>query len=321
MAATSSRSARRGRALELLVKRIKEHQSPEAKINSPEFVPDKDTGQLREVDVGLHVVVGGKPLFIAIECRDRGAAQSVEWIEQLISKKNSISADVLVAVTSSKFSGPAKLKALRHGVLLARVTKKLPNELLKLTSSFFVTLEYLAPTIVRVELKIPEILTQDLENYRYRHKKIDRLLTLTELAEAWTTVDLVRTIPRYVTDWDKGKFVSIGLIDIDAEVLLGDQFWPIEGARISYELNHGDVALSLLAVQELSNLLPDVSSDATVFAFGSSGQDSEIIVDEKSGNLRWNVLEKNLLGEGKVLIGAELRASKPVSITTMQVEL
>lgn len=79
---------RQGRNLELLVKRIKEHVSPDAKVLSPEFVPDRDTGQLREVDIGIHIPENGGSIFIAIECRDRGAIQAVEWIEQLISKKN-----------------------------------------------------------------------------------------------------------------------------------------------------------------------------------------------------------------------------------------
>src|SRR4051794_21546791 len=113
-----SRPPRNGRSLELLVKRIKEHQSPGATIRSPEFVPDRDTAQPREVDVGIRVPRNGDSVFIALECRDRGSVQAVEWIEQLICKKQSIGADVLVAVTSSRFSKPARMKALKHGVIL-----------------------------------------------------------------------------------------------------------------------------------------------------------------------------------------------------------
>ena len=98
------RSTRKGRELELLVKRIKEHRSPNATICSPEYVPDKDTGQPREVDVGIRVCRNNDSVFIAVECRDRVSVQTVEWIEQLICKKQSIGADVLVAVTSSRFS-------------------------------------------------------------------------------------------------------------------------------------------------------------------------------------------------------------------------
>jgi len=135
-----SRSTRKGRNLELLVKRIREHQSPDALIRSPEFVPDKDTGQPREIDVGIRVPRDGGSVFVAVECRDRVSVQAVKWIEQLICKKQSIGADVLVAVTSSRFSKPARVKALKHGVILARMTPKLHEELAELASSFFITL-------------------------------------------------------------------------------------------------------------------------------------------------------------------------------------
>jgi hypothetical protein len=190
-------STRKGRSLELLVKRIKEHQSPEALIQSPEFVPDRDTGQPREIDVGIRVNRNGNHSFIAVECRDRVSVQTVEWIEQLISKKHSIGADVLVAVTSSQFSKPARIKALKHGIILARMSSKLPAELAELASSYFVTLCYLAPCLVSVDLQLSSHLNSDIDCYRYRHSLVDSDLTLNELAQIWTTPNLVRTIPSF----------------------------------------------------------------------------------------------------------------------------
>lgn len=322
MSKQPSPSTHKGRSLELLVKRIKEHQSPDASICSPEFVPDKDTGQPREVDVGIRVPRNGDSVFIAVECRDRVAVQAVEWIEQLICKKQSIGADVLVAVTSSRFSKPARVKALKHGVILARMSPKLPAELAELASSFFITLIYLAPRIISVDLQIPGHLNADLESYRYRHSFVDHELTLTELAQVWTTPNLVRTIPRFVEDWGQAKFAKIDLTEIHATVLSNGQQYPLMGARVAYELNYGEVELPLRAVQELSVL--DVLSDldAMAYAFGAGSEpQSEIIVDAQTGELRWDVLGKSLLNEGKVLIGAGLRASEPVSITTMRLDL
>jgi hypothetical protein len=316
------RSPRKGRSLELLVKRIKEHQSPEAKVSSPELVSDVDTGQWREVDIGIRVPRDDGSVFIAIECRDRAADQGVEWIEQLISKKQSIGADVLVAVTSSKFSKPARVKALKHGVILARMTRKLPEELGQLAASFFITLSYLAPIIVTVDLKLPVHLTEDLDSYKYKHKGVDRELLLLELAQIWTTPNLVRTIPQFVEDWNNAKFAKIDLLEIDADVLVAGNQYPICGARISYELNYGELELPLRAVQELAVLDGATAMDASVFVFGADVEpQSEVIVDEQTDSLRWDVLGRNLLNEGKVLIGASLRASKPVSITTMKLDL
>lgn len=318
----SPRSPRKGRSLELLVKRIKEHQSPDAKVTSPEFVPDIDTGQPREVDIGIRTPRDAGTLFIAIECRDRTSDQAVDWIEQLISKKQSICADVLVAVTSSKFSTPARTKALKHGIILARMTKKLPEELAQLASSFFITLNYLAPKVVTVDLQLPGQFTEDLNFYKYKHKTVDRELSLLELAQVWTTPNLVRTIPRYIEDLNKEKFAKIELLEIDADVVVAGNQSPIYGARISYELNYGELELSLRAVQELAVLDGEHAMDASAFVFATDTKiQSEVIVDKKTGSLRWDVLGKSLLDEGKVLIGASLKASKPVSITTMMLDL
>ena len=316
------RPSRKGRALELLVKRIKEHQLPDATICSPEFVPDKDTKQPREVDIGIRTSHHGNPIFIAIECRDRGAVQTVEWIEQLICKKQSVGANVLVAITSSHFSQPARIKALKHGIILARMSPKLPADLASLASSFFVTLRYLAPRIVSVDLQIPSQLDADLESYSYRHHLIDKDLTLTELAHVWTTPNLVRTIPRFVDDWNKSKFAKVELAEINACVVTNGERLSIQGARIGYELNYGEVELPLRAVQELSVLDMPSDQDARTFMFGLKNESqSEIIVDAQSSELRWDILGKGLLNEGMVLIGVELKANKPVAITTMSLDL
>jgi hypothetical protein len=285
-------------------------------------VPDRDTGQSREVDVGIQLSQDSGSTFIAVECRDRASIQAVEWVEQLICKKHSIGADVLVAVTSSRFSKPARIKALKHGVILAHMTKKLPHEIVELATSFFLTIKYLAPRIIMVDINVPSHLTGDLETYRYRHKHVDRELSLIELAQVWTTPNLVRTIPRYVQNWSEAKFAKIELQEINANILFNGKEYPIMGAKIGYELNYGEIELPLRAVQELTLLEGSSSDDASAFTFGLTDEPmSEIIVDAQSGYLRWDILGRNLLKEGKVLIGGGLKSSKPVCITTMRLDL
>lgn len=313
MANQLSNSSRKGRNLELLVKRIKEHQLPEATICSPDYVLGKDTGQRSEVDVGIRLLRNDGTVYIAIECRNRDAVQAVEWVEQLICKKQSINANVLVAVTSLRFSKPARIKALKHGVILAQMSSKLAEEIAALASSFFITLCYLAPRITSVQPKIPTHLNDDLESYKYCHESIDRELTLIELAHMLTTPNLVRTIPRYVKDWSTAKFAKIGLTQINATVMVNGQPYPIQKVNIVYELNYGEIQLPLRAAQELSTLDPS-ELNATVFSFGASNEpQSEIIVDTESSNLRWDLICKSLQIEGKILIKAGLKASKPTS--------
>ncbi|WP_300558986.1 hypothetical protein [Limnohabitans sp. Rim8] len=78
MSQSTTRARRLGRSLELLLMRIKQHQSPNASVRSPDFIADVDTGERREVDIGIHVPTANGETFIAIECRDRRAQQSVE---------------------------------------------------------------------------------------------------------------------------------------------------------------------------------------------------------------------------------------------------
>lgn len=76
----------REKNLELLLEKISDLIIPGATIKSPEYVNDIDTGTLREVDVGIRLNTEKGSVFIAIECRDRGGVQDIQWIEQLISK-------------------------------------------------------------------------------------------------------------------------------------------------------------------------------------------------------------------------------------------
>lgn len=321
MSQSTTRAIRLGRSLELLLMRIKQHQSPNAAVRSPDFIADVDTGEQREVDIGIHVPTPDGQTFIAIECRDRRAQQSVEWIEQLISKKKSVGANVLIAVTASNFSRPARIKALRHGVLLARLSSRLPQELAALPNSLWLTARYLAPVVhsVQIEAQCP-VPIQD--HSIFRHKLASGLLTLPELVQVWMNPNFVRALPKYIDDFSKAKFMKFQLVDIDAWLVAEEMNFPITKAELIVELNYGEEELTLRGIQELRALDSQPIGEATAYDFGSkSDQLSEVIRDHESGELRWDILAKPLLEEGKVLIGGSLRSSQPVSITTMRLEL
>lgn len=120
---------KQGREFELLIARIKEMLHPEARVQSPARVPDRDTGEPREIDVGIWRQAEQGEIFIAVECRHRTAVQDVTWIEQLIAKKDSIGADLLIAVTSSAFTSPATVKAAKRGVLVRTLAPALAGEI------------------------------------------------------------------------------------------------------------------------------------------------------------------------------------------------
>jgi hypothetical protein len=314
-------SPRRGRSLELLVKRIKEHQSPGSIVRSPDFVKDVDTQELREIDIGVHVPIQGGELFIAIECRDRKAKQSVEWVEQLIAKKESVRADVLIAITASDFFRPARIKALKKGVLLARLSQKLPAEIAAISESWFITIRYLAPKILQVQLEF-DLLVPYNDDSLFKHISFDQPLTLQQLAEVWVSPNLIRSLPRYISDYSTAKFAKVGISEIEAVLVYESVEYPIKRAQVILQLNYGEDELTLRAVQELSALDLQPINGAIAYDFGTTeNQLIEVIADAKSGNLRLDILGRPLLEEGKVVIGGGLRSSKPVSITTIRLDL
>ncbi len=85
-------------------------------VESPGFLPDKDTGVSREIDVLVTVPYKPKDIHVMIECRRHAEAQDVMWIEQLAAKRDSVNADRAVAVSLTGFSGPAEEKARIKGI-------------------------------------------------------------------------------------------------------------------------------------------------------------------------------------------------------------
>lgn len=101
-----------------------------AQIESPAWIPDKDTGEPREVDVLVRLPYAHQPVTITIECRKHKARQDVRWIEQLAQKRASVGADRTVAVSQSPFTEPAKRKAAQLGIELRTFSELDADELL-----------------------------------------------------------------------------------------------------------------------------------------------------------------------------------------------
>lgn len=114
---------RQGRELEQLVECMeKALSSSGAVVTSPDRIPDRDTGELREVDISVRQQVGSVSVLVIVECRDRGRPQDVTWIEQVAEKRNSVLAARAVAVSPRGFSRGAVQKAKALGVELRQLT-------------------------------------------------------------------------------------------------------------------------------------------------------------------------------------------------------
>ena len=113
---------RTGRDLEQLVAHLETFLGPRgAEIRSPDHLPDRVTGERREVDVSIRLRVGSAPVLLIVECRDRSRVEDVTWIEQLASKRDDVGAAKAIAVSSTGFSSAAERKARFMGIETRRI--------------------------------------------------------------------------------------------------------------------------------------------------------------------------------------------------------
>lgn len=108
-----------GRRLEQLVATIeKALHGIGIETISPARLPDRETGEQREVDVLVRGRFGSTQILVAFECRDRGRVQNVMWVEELAGRKHSLGVDKLIAVSSNGFTAASIKKAKARGIEL-----------------------------------------------------------------------------------------------------------------------------------------------------------------------------------------------------------
>lgn len=145
---------RAGRDFEVLVSRIEEWLVPKgATVKSPDYIPDRDTGRLREVDASVRMMCGSVPVLITIECRDRSRKQDVRWIEEIAAKRDSIGASRTVAVSSSEWSQPAIQKAKRLRVEVRGVSEITEGDVVEWARNIKISLTTINWTIVHIGIR------------------------------------------------------------------------------------------------------------------------------------------------------------------------
>lgn len=92
-------------------------------------IADLETGQLREVDISLRHKMGTHEFLTVIECRDRKAKDDCRWVEELDSKRRSVGADKIVAVSHAGFGKPALKKAQVRNIELRTLSELAPDEI------------------------------------------------------------------------------------------------------------------------------------------------------------------------------------------------
>jgi hypothetical protein len=156
--------------------------SPETSVSESGFITDPATGDLREVDVLIEQAVAGYPAKIAVECRDRSRAATVQWIDELIGKYQNTGIKV-VAESKRGFAKRAKIRAEKAGIEAVTATDAVARDWAAWIASM--------PTIViemeRLDLAAVElILGPELSNEDLPPPRADSRLRLVAGGE-WTT--------------------------------------------------------------------------------------------------------------------------------------
>ena len=115
-----------------LIKHIYEQIVPAGgTVTESGMLRDKDSGDLREVDILVGYKYAGHEFSFMVECRDYSRPQTVEWIDSLIGKSKSLGVNKVVAVSSKGFTKSAIKKAQNNGIetfMLEEANEKLWGE-------------------------------------------------------------------------------------------------------------------------------------------------------------------------------------------------
>lgn len=142
------------RQFEQLVARIEADAGPFGLVvTSPDWIPCKITGRLREVDASVRTKVGTTTILVTIECRKRRPKQDVTWIEQLAAKRIHVGAARTIAVSSAGFSNEAETVAHHHGIDLRRLSEVSAIDINNLMRIDFVLFTHRRCAIARVAIR------------------------------------------------------------------------------------------------------------------------------------------------------------------------
>ena len=95
---------------------IQSHLDRGSTVTEPQLLPDISTGAKREVDIVVSGKVGGQPVLVSIECRDRLRSPDVTWVDEMQTKHSRLPTNVLVLVSHKSFSPEALRVAALYGI-------------------------------------------------------------------------------------------------------------------------------------------------------------------------------------------------------------
>ncbi len=107
---------KRSNDFQKLIYLIHHQLAKDAVVTESKLLLDRAANVNREVDIVIEKQVGEYKITISIECQGRGRVANVEWVEQMITKHQTLPTDKLILVSQSGFTETAKKKAKALGI-------------------------------------------------------------------------------------------------------------------------------------------------------------------------------------------------------------
>lgn len=278
-----------GKPLENLVKLIEGSLIPKGfVIESRERVYNDAGIQIAEFDIVIIGRLGSARLKWLIECRDRPSEgpAPVEWIEQLVGRRQRFNFDKVMAVSSTGFSDGAKEEARRTGIDI-RAMDSLTHE------SVMSWLPLNAPLIVNqglydsVHLHLASITPQELENLNAKLKAIDPQTQILfdattgetlSIAQHWQAI-LNKNQQLFNDLIPNGESKSLTVTDIGEEGRYEIRVSPYSASLVQTDfLAHLSIVIPQMPLTEIHEYSePDGESIATIAKW--KGQEGGVITE------------------------------------------
>jgi hypothetical protein len=106
----------RSTPLQRLLFHIQRQLGPDTIVHESALLVDLLSGDRREVDIVIRAKVGEHDVVVSVECREHRRKATVEWVEQMAMKHQSLPTSKLVLVSAKGFSRGAAVKAKGFGI-------------------------------------------------------------------------------------------------------------------------------------------------------------------------------------------------------------
>jgi len=145
---------RRSQDLERLVEHIHRLiERDDVEVIWNKRIPDpSNPDQPRQIDV----LIRRDGAVIHIECRLHRAKQDVGWVEELIGRRASLGADLIIGVSAGGFTRGAERKAADHGIMLRDLPELSEREIASWGERLALSIEWLHIENLRLVFLVPE---------------------------------------------------------------------------------------------------------------------------------------------------------------------